>query len=88
MAKERTITRTIKSTRLKILCMNTETEEKFETELVIPTPRRAGDLLKIVEAKLNTDTTKVVKVKSSEVFETKYAMTETDFMTNDKAYVI
>lgn len=81
MARARKVTRTIASTKVVVMCVNTETAVVENYEVTI-----AGvysddkKLMKAVTKVVETETLKPVSVVSTEVIETLYAMDEQKFI--------
>lgn len=81
MARKRMITRTVKGTKYITLCLNTETCDAFNKEVVIgevfkSTEKRDNALRKLID----TDTVKFVSVVDTEEVETLYGMEESKFI--------
>lgn len=81
MARTRKVTRTISSTKVVVMCVNTETAvvENYEvtTAGVYPDEKK---LMKAVAKEVETETLKPVSVVSTEVIETLYGMDEQKFI--------
>ena len=81
MARARKVTRTIASTKVVVMCVNTETAVVENYEVTI-----AGvysddkKLMKAVTKVVETETLKPVSVVSTEVIETLYGMDEKKFI--------
>ena len=85
MARTPMVTRTIRTNRVNVLCLDTETCEPFNMEVVISA--RTTDpkkLMNEVKSIVDTDTLKAVKIVDSEIIETLYGMPETDFIHHAK----
>ena len=83
MARIAMVTRTMVTTKAKVLCLNIEKSEPFETELTLAgTFKDNKSLMKAVSAKVDSETVKAVHVKSTEEVETLYGMTEDNFIKN------
>lgn len=80
MARTPQVTRTIKATKCVVLAVDTESKEVKEIEVIVPRTPKDEKLLQIAQEIHNTDTQKIVTVKSSEVFETLYGMSEDEFI--------
>lgn len=81
MAREKMVTRTVEGTNVTVLGVNLETEALEERQFNLSgTYSDPAKLKKVAEKVGNTDTYKVVSVKSAETFETLYGMTEVEFM--------
>ena len=77
---ERMITRTIKTRKVTVLCLNTETGEPFNETVILPKKYRAKDDLKRAAEMLDSETVKVCKVVDVTETETRYGMTEAAFI--------
>ena len=80
-ARKPMVTRTIQSTKVVVLCLDTEKCEPYNE--VVELSRTYKDdkiLLKKVAEVIDNDTNKAVKIVSSEVIDGVYGMTETDFL--------
>lgn len=77
---ERMITRAIKTRKVTVLCLNTETGEPFNETVILPKKYRAKDDLKRAQDMLDSDTVKVCKVVDVTETETRYGMTEAAFI--------
>lgn len=81
MSRARKVTRTISSTKVIVMCVDTQTAAVENYEVTI-----AGDysddkkLMKAVAKVVETETLKPVSVVSTEVIETLYGMDEQKFM--------
>ena len=85
MARVAMVTRTIQSTKVKALCVDIMEQKPYEAEFVLSgTYKDAKSLMKALEKVANTDTTKVVHIKTSEVVEKLYGMTEQEFLERAK----
>lgn len=83
MARKPMVTRTINTTKVNVLCLDTTTAEACNKEVTLP--RTYSDdkkLLKLVEETINTDTLKAVHIVDKEEIETVYGMTEADFISH------
>ena len=79
--RQRMVTRTIKTTKAVCLCVNIETAETFEKEVVLPYIYKDNKSLTIAAEKaLNDHTIKVAHVKDSTVEDTYYGMAESEFI--------
>lgn len=75
------VTRTMKTMKINVLCLNVETAEPFNTEVVLP--RVINDQKKLmdkVHEVVDSDTVKAVHIVDTEVVETLYGMTEEAFI--------
>lgn len=81
MARARKVTRTISSTKVVIMCVDTETAKvnNYEVEIagVYPDEKK---LMKAVTKEVETATLKPVSIVSKETVETLYGMDEQMFM--------
>lgn len=85
MARISQVTRTILTTKVKALCLDIVEQKPFEAEFILSgTYKDTKHLMKALEAVANTETKKVVHVKSTEIVETLYGMSEQDFISNAK----
>ena len=80
MARKRMVTRTVTTTKVTVLCVDTVAEETVTQ--VVEVPRTYTDDSKLLKAVKETmDVTVVpVKVISTEIVETLYGMTEQQFI--------
>ena len=82
MARIPMVTRTIKSTKVKALCVDIEKNETFTQEYVVPrTYEDHKSLMKVLEKVATTPTTKPVHILETSVEENLYGMPETMFIT-------
>lgn len=81
MARVRKVTRTISSTKVIVMCVNTETAvvENYEVE-VVGVYSDEKKLMKAVTKEVETETIKPVSIVSKEVVEVLYGMDEQKFM--------
>lgn len=84
MARKPMVSRTVKSTTVTCLCVDTVSETTVEKTVTIPRVHKEDKLLKVAKEYLDTDEIKVVSIKSSEVSELLYGMTEKEFIENAK----
>lgn len=87
MGRVAMVTRTISSTKVVCLCLDTETAEPcnktYQVSGTYPDdPKGNTKLLNAVKKIAETDTFKVVSVVSKEVVELLYGMTEQKFLEN------
>ena len=85
MARTPMVTRTIRTNRVNVLCLDTETCEPFNKEVLISA--RTTELKKVmneVKSVIDTDRIKAVKIVDSEIIETLYGMPETEFIQHAK----
>lgn len=87
MARVPMVTRTIQTTRANVMCLDVERGEPFNKEVILPrTYKDEKAMLKQAEKAINNDTVKAVHIVAFEVEETRYGMTEQQFI--DVAEVI
>lgn len=85
MARAPQVTRTIKTTHATLMCVDTETAEVFNRDVVLPrTFDDENAILKAAKKYHETGTHKVVAVVASSVTETLYGMSEADFIAHAK----
>lgn len=85
MARKPMITRTIKTTKANVLCMDVEKGEPFNKVVILPrTYNDEKKLLKVVKEVVETDIIKAVHIVDKEEIERLYGMTEADFITSAK----
>ena len=83
MARTPMITRTIQTTKAKILCLNVLEGKPFEQEVALPRVYKDdAHILAQVKKIIDNDAIKSVHVVSAEVVETLYGMTEQKFIEN------
>lgn len=80
------VTRTIKSTRVTALCLDTQTAEPSNQTFIVggtyPSDPKGNDrLLKKLKSAHETETFKVVSIVDKEVQENLYGMTEEEFIS-------
>lgn len=81
MARKRMITRTILTTKVNALCMDTQTCEACNKDVVLPRTYKDNDkVLKAVKSVLDTPTFKVVDIVDVSTVETLYGMDEQKFI--------
>ena len=81
MARIPQVTRTIQTTTVKVLCMNTVTEQAETKEITVPRTYDSNDkILKIVKKILDSDTLVAVHVVGVTVHAKRYGMTEARFI--------
>lgn len=81
MARTPMVTRTIQTTRANVMCLDIERGEPFNKEVILPrTYKDEKAMLKQVEKVINGDTVKAVHIVQSTVEETRYGMTEQEFI--------
>lgn len=84
MARKPMVSRTVKSTTVTCLCVDTVAEQTVEKTVTVPRVHKEDKLLKVVKEYLDNDEFKVVSIKSFEVSELLYGMTEKEFIENAK----
>ena len=85
MARKPMITRTIKTTKANVLCMDIEKGEPFNKMVILPrTYNDEKKLLKVVKETVETETIKAVHVVDKTEIETLYGMTEAEFIASAK----
>ena len=80
MARERMVTRTIKSACVEIMTINTTTAE---VEIIVYTtePQENEEkYLKVLRKEFETDTFKLVKIERVQIYENLYGMPEKEFI--------
>lgn len=83
MARPQMVTRTILTTKVNVLCMDVNTAEPFNREVILPrTYTDEEKLLKKVRSIVDTDTVKAVHIVDTEVVKTLYGMPEQKFIDN------
>lgn len=83
MPRAKQITRTIKSAKVTVLCLDTVSAEPFNETVILSGDFKTDEkMLKAVQKKIDTDTVKAVKVVNVEFIETLYGMSEETFMAN------
>lgn len=86
MARTPMVTRTINTTKAKVLCLNIATSEVLTVEVSAPrTYKNDNDLMKVVKPVIEKqDNIKAVSISSVEVVECLYGMTEQEFIEKAK----
>ena len=85
MARIPSVTRTITTTKVNALCIDLETTEPFNKEVILPrTYKDNKKLEKALAEVINSDTTKFVHAVDVSVVETLYGMTEQEFINTAK----
>lgn len=83
MARKPMVTRTIKSTKAIVLCMDVVAEEPCNITVLLPrTYKDDKDLMKAVKAEVDSVEIKAVHVVSTEIETNLYGMSEADFIKN------
>ena len=81
MARVPMVTRTIQTTRANVMCLDVEKGEPFNKEVILPrTYKDENAMLKQAEKVINTETVKAVHIVTFEVEETRYGMSEQQFI--------
>ena len=81
MARQPQVTRTIQTTKAKVLCIDLVNEQPFTQEVVLPrTYKDERSMMKKLKPMLDSETVKVVHVQSFVVESTLYGMTEEEFI--------
>lgn len=81
MARVPQVTRTIPTTIVHLLCVNTEDRSTFEQDITLPrTYKDEQKMMKAVEKVLDGEPIKAVSILGSDVKETLYGMTESEFI--------
>lgn len=81
MARVPMVTRTIQTTRANVMCLDIERGDPFKREVILPrTYKDEKAMLKQVEKVINSPTVKAVHIVQSTVEETRYGMTEQQFI--------
>lgn len=81
MARVPMVTRTIQTTRANVLCLDIERGEPFNKEVIFPrTYADEKSMLKQAEKVINNETVKAVHIVDFKVEETRYGMTEQQFI--------
>ena len=87
MARQPQVTRTIQTTKAKVLCIDLVNEQPFTQEVVLPrTYKDERSMMKKLKPMLDSETVKVVHVQSFVVESTLYGMTEEEFI--EKATIL
>ena len=85
MPRKNQVTRTMKTTRCSVLCLDVLTAEPQNVEVTVPrTYPDEKSLMKVIRPMLETESLKPVKVVETEVVETLYAMDEDYFLAHAK----
>lgn len=81
MAREPMITRTIQTTNVDLLCVNTLDGQTFHMTMTLPrTYKDDKHILKVAEKFIKDENIKAVHVHTANVTETLYGMTEAKFL--------
>lgn len=85
MARIPMVTRTITTTKVSVLCLDVQTVEPFNKEVILPrTFKDDKKLFMKVEELVNNDDVKAVHIVAKEEVETLYGMSEQEFIENAK----
>ena len=84
MARERMVTRTIKSADVEVMTINTSTAEVKIVCYTTEPQENEEKYLKVLQKAYETDTFKLVKIESVEIYEDLYGMTEKEFKQHAK----
>lgn len=85
MARAPMVTRTFKTTNATLMCVDVETAEVVNKDVVLArTFEDDNAILKAAKKLYETDDTKIVKVVHTSVSETLYGMSEAEFIANAK----
>lgn len=85
MARTPMVTRTITTTKAKVMMCDVEAGDVTVEEVTVPRTYKNDDaLLKVIKSAYETEQLKPVSIVSSEVIETLYGMTEQEFIENAK----
>lgn len=80
MARKPQVTRTLTTTRTRILCLNVVTGEPYEQEIILPRfYKDEAHVLKEVRKRLESDTVKVAHIISYKIERNLYGMSEERF---------
>lgn len=83
MARQPQVTRTIPTTRATVIVLNLETGNAEEKVVSIPREyKKPKKLREAIENAVNTETVKLAHIKSTEIVETLYGMSEQKFIEN------
>ena len=83
MARQPMVTRTITTTKVRVLCLDVFTQETLTKEVTVPRVfKDDGKLLNKVKGFVETDTLKAVHITEAEVVETLYGMPEQEFIAH------
>lgn len=87
MARQPQVTRTITTTKAKVLCLDLTNEQPFVKEVVLPrTYRDERSMMKKIIPLVESDTVKAVHIQSAVTEETLYGMTEQEFI--EQAHIL
>lgn len=81
MARVPMVTRTIQTTRANVMCLDIERGEPFNIEVILPrTYADEKSMLKQAEKVINNETVKPAHIVQFKIEETRYGMTEQQFI--------
>ena len=84
MARERMVTRTIKSACVEVMTINTTTAQ-VKIECYTTEPQENDEkYLKVLRKEFETDTFKLVKIERVQIYENLYGMSEKEFIQHAK----
>ena len=85
MARKPVVSRTIKSTKVNVLCMDIITAEPTNVSVTVArTYKDEKTLMKAVKSVVETDTLKVVHIVDTEIVKETRAMTEQKFIEHSE----
>ena len=81
MPRKNRITRTMKTTKVSVLCLNVVSAEPENINVTVPrTYPDEKSLMKVVRSMIETDDLKAVKIVDTEIVETLYGLDEELFL--------
>lgn len=81
MARVPQVTRTMITTKVRLLCVDVAERKTFETSVTLPRTYKDDDaLMKAVRPVVENDSVKLVNVMDTEIVETLYGMSEQEFI--------
>ena len=81
MARQPMVTRTIKTTKCQVLCLDLVNEQPITKEIILPrTYKDEKHMMKVISKLVDDEAMKAVHVQSFENEETLYGMTEIEFI--------
>ena len=84
MARERMVTRTIKSAVVDVMTIDTITAEVAIISYATEPQENEEKYLKILRKEFETDTFKLVKIERVQIYENLYGMSEKEFIQHAK----
>lgn len=82
MARTPMVTRTIKTTKCKVLCLDLANEQPFVKEVILPrTYKDEKQMMKVITSVVDDENVKAVHVQSADCEETLYGMSEYEFIS-------